>query len=268
MALTALAERIPFDTRVVGGDAMVSGVSHDSTAITPGDLFVAIRGMRADGHGYIPGAVARGATAVAVEEAQATAVPQLVVPDTRAALAWMGAAIYRDPSRRLDVVGVTGTNGKTTVTHLLESIAVAAGRVPGIVGTVGARIAGQAIEVPRTTPEAGDLQRLLARMVEARVDLAAIEVSSHALSLHRADAIWFRVVAFTNLTQDHLDFHGRMEDYLAAKRTLFHPDRAEQAVVMVDDEAGRAIADTTELPVTTVSTLGPADVMARSIAMR
>lgn len=265
MALTAVADSVPFPSEVVGGDAVVSGISHDSSVIEPGDLFVAIRGMRTDGHRFVDGALARGATALAVETQLPVDAPQLVVPDTRAALAWMAAAIFGDPSRRLDVVGVTGTNGKTTVTHLLEAITTAAGKIPGIVGTVGARVAGARVEVPRTTPEAGDLQRLLARMVDAGVDLVAIEVSSHALSLHRVDAIWFRIVAFTNLTQDHLDFHGEMEEYFAAKRALFDPDRAEQAVIMVDDDAGRAIADTAELPVTTVSTARPADVTARVI---
>jgi UDP-N-acetylmuramoyl-L-alanyl-D-glutamate--2,6-diaminopimelate ligase len=265
MPLTAVADAVPFPSEVMGGEAVVSGISHDSNAIEPGDLFVAIRGMRTDGHRFVDGALARGATAIAVERPLPVDAPQVVVPDTRAALAWMAAAIFGDPSRRLDVVGVTGTNGKTTVTHLLEAITTAAGMVPGIVGTVGARVAGARVEVPRTTPEAGDLQRLLSSMVDAGVDLAAIEVSSHALSLHRVDAIWFRIVAFTNLTQDHLDFHGELEEYFAVKRTLFDPDRAEQAVIMVDDEAGRAIADTAELPVTTVSTGHPADVTARII---
>jgi UDP-N-acetylmuramoyl-L-alanyl-D-glutamate--2,6-diaminopimelate ligase len=265
MMLSEVARRLPFPSRLVGGDVPVCGVTHDSRAVAEGDLFVAVRGMTTDGHHFVASAIDRGAVAIAVEEEQLVSVPQVVVPDARAALAWLAAAVFGDPSRSIDVVGVTGTNGKTTVTHLLESIATAAGRLPAIVGTVGARIAGKPIAVPRTTPEAGDLQRLLGEMVEAGVDLAAIEVSSHALTLHRADAIWFRIVAFTNLTRDHLDFHGDMDSYFEAKRALFDPARAERAVVLIDDEAGRRIAASSELPVTTVSTKGPADVSARAI---
>lgn len=265
MLLSEVTRRIPFPCEVTGGDVKISGITHDSRAVTPGDLFVAIRGMTSDGHRFVGSAVDRGAAAVAVEEIVSVGVPQIIVPDARAALAWLAAAVFGDPSRRLNVIGVTGTNGKTTVTHLLESIAIAAGEVPAIVGTVGARIAGRAVPVPRTTPEAGDLQRLLAEMVDVGVDLAAIEVSSHALRLHRADAIWFRIVAFTNLTRDHLDFHGDMESYFNAKFALFDPARAERAVVLIDDEAGRRIAEMSEVPVTTVSARGPADVAARGI---
>ena len=265
MLLSEVTRRLPFPFEVTGEDVHVSGITHDSRAVVPGDLFVAVRGMTSDGHRFVGNAVEQGATAVAVEEIVPIDVPQIIVPDARAALAWLAAAVFDDPSRRLDVIGVTGTNGKTTVTHLLESIVIAAGKVPAIVGTVGARIAGRAVPVPRTTPEAGDLQRLLAEMVDAGVDLAAIEVSSHALSLHRADAIRFRIVAFTNLTRDHLDFHGDMESYFEAKFALFDPARAERAVVLIDDEAGRRIAGISEVPVTTVSANGPADVAARAV---
>ena len=265
MLLSEVTRRLPFPFEVTGGDVNISGITHDSRAVVPGDLFVAVRGMTSDGHRFVESAVERGASAVAVEQTVSTGVPQVIVPDARAALAWLAAAVFGDPSRRLNVIGVTGTNGKTTVTHLLESIAIAAGEVPAIVGTVGARIAGRGVPVPRTTPEAGDLQRLLAEMVDVGVDLAAIEVSSHALSLHRADAIWFRVVAFTNLTRDHLDFHGDMESYFDAKSALFDPARAERAVVLIDDEAGRRIAGMSGVPVTTVSARGPADVVARGI---
>jgi UDP-N-acetylmuramoyl-L-alanyl-D-glutamate--2,6-diaminopimelate ligase len=190
---------------------------------------------------------------------------RVVVPDARAALPWLAAAVFGDPSHHLPVVGVTGTNGKTTVTHLLEQIVIAAGMKPGVVGTIGARI-GQAEEpVSRTTPEASNLQRLLAEMIDAGVDIAAIEVSSHALSLHRVDAIRFRVAAFTNLMHDHLDFHGDMDHYFAAKASLFTTDRAEHAVIGIDDEAGLQLAATAAVPTTTVAISRDADITASTI---
>ncbi len=173
-----------------------------------------------DGHDYVDRALAAGAAAVAVER-DMECPSRIVVPNARAALPWLAAAVYGDPSRHLPVVGVTGTNGKTTVTYLARTIVIASGRTPGVVGTIGARIGQTEEPVARTTPEASDLQRLLAEMIDAGVDVAAIEVSSHALSLHRVDAVRFRVVAFTNLMQDHLDFHGDMDRYFAAKASLF-----------------------------------------------
>jgi len=245
------------------GAADVRDVTHDSRAVAQGTLFVAIRGAVADGHRFVTEAIERGAAAVAVDHEIGAAVPELVVADTRQALAPLAAEVYGHPARALRVIGVTGTNGKTTVTHLLERIAVAAELSPGIVGTVGARSAGVSIDVARTTPEASDLQRILRRMVDDGVDLVGLEVSSHALALHRADAIEFDIVAFTNLSQDHLDFHGDMERYFAAKAELFAGDRARVAVIEIDDPFGRRLAEQTPLLVTTVSVDGPADVTAR-----
>ena len=263
VTLLDLAEGIPGEARIIGDPVSVVDVTRDSREIHPGWLFVAVRGLEMDGHDYVSDAVARGAAAVAVEEELAAPVPQLLVPDTRRALPWLAAIVHDDPSRKLTVVGVTGTNGKTTVTHMLESIATAAGRVAGVVGTVGARIAGSPVPLPRTTPEGSDLQRLLARMAEAEVEIAAVEVSSHALALGRADAVWFEAVAFTNLGRDHLDFHGGMQAYRDAKASLFDDRRAASAVVCIDDAGGRWIADASRVPVVTVSVDGPADVSAR-----
>ena len=248
----------------MGADPLITGVTHDSRAVGPGDLFVAIPGAVVDGHDYVDRALASGAAAVAVER-DMECPSRIVVPDARAALPWLAAAVYGDPSHHLPVVGVTGTNGKTTVTHLLEQIVIASGRTPGVVGTIGARIGQTEESVARTTPEASDLQRLLAEMIDAGVDVAAIEVSSHALSLHRVDAIRFRVAAFTNLMQDHLDFHGDMDRYFAAKASLFTADRADHAVIGVDDEAGREIAASTAVPTTTVRLDGDADITASSL---
>jgi UDP-N-acetylmuramoyl-L-alanyl-D-glutamate--2,6-diaminopimelate ligase len=248
------------------GGITVADVTHDSREAGPGVLFVAVRGFTVDGHGFVGAACRAGSPAVCVEDpAAAPGVPAIVVPDTRAVLGVLAAITHGRPSERIDVIGVTGTNGKTTVTHLLEAIAISAGRVPGLVGTVGARIAGSPVPVQRTTPEATDFQRLLASMVDAGVDLAAVEVSSHAMALGRVDATRFRIAAFTNLSQDHLDFHGDMEDYYRAKASLFRPDRADRAVIWIDGRAGRRLADETDLPVTTVG-LGPdADVTAGGI---
>ena len=262
--LSEIAIRVPGGAALVGDDPVITDVTHDSRAVGPGCLFVAIPGALADGHEFVAGAFAAGAAAVAVER-DVVGPSRIVVPDTRAALPWLAAAVFGDPSLRLPVVGVTGTNGKTTVTHLLERIMIADGRTPGVVGTIGARFGDIAAPVSRTTPEASKLQRLLAEMIDTGVDVAAIEVSSHALSLHRVDAIRFRVAAFTNLMQDHLDFHGDMESYFAAKASLFTSDRVEHAVICIDDEAGRRIARSTDLPITTVAISRDADVTASSI---
>ncbi len=229
--------------RVVGDPATpVAEVAHDSRAAGPGVLFVAVRGFSVDGHRFIPQARAAGSAAVCVEEDPGDGGAALVVPDTRAAMGPVAARVHGDPSQHLRLVGVTGTNGKTTTCHLVESIAAAAGLVPAVVGTVGARVAGEEVPVARTTPEAADFQRLLARMVAAGVEVAAVEVSSHALALGRVAGSRFAVAAFTNLSQDHLDFHADMEDYFRAKASLFTPDLAAGAVIWVDDPYGERLA--------------------------
>lgn len=243
--------------RVVGGilsgdgRIAVTDVVHDSRDARPGTLFVAVRGFQRDGHDFIGTALGAGASAVCVEDASAApGSPAIVVSDTRRAMPQLAAAVHGDPSAHLTLVGITGTNGKTTVAHLIEAIASAAGRTSAVVGTVGARIAGEAVEVARTTPEATDFQRLLRDMVERGVEIAAVEVSSHALALRRVDATHFDVAAFTNLSQDHLDFHGDMESYFEVKASLF--ERCDRAVIWVDGAAGRRLAQRVDVPVTTV----------------
>ena len=218
-------------------------VTHDSRQAGPGWLFVAIRGASIDGHDHVAQAVSAGAAAVCVEHDTGVEVPQLVVPDTRRALGNLAARVHRDPSHDLAVVGVTGTNGKTTVTHYVESIADHAGLVTGLIGTIQTRVGERAFESARTTPEATDFQRLLAAMRDSGARLVSAEVSSHALALGRVRATRFRVAAFTNLSQDHLDFHGDMESYLAAKSTLFLEYEVGTSVIDVDDAAGSRIAD-------------------------
>ncbi|MFH1330112.1 MAG: UDP-N-acetylmuramoyl-L-alanyl-D-glutamate--2,6-diaminopimelate ligase [Actinomycetota bacterium] len=246
----------------------VSEVTHDSRAAGPGVLFVAVRGFTVDGHRFVAEARGVGSPAVCVEEDPGDGGPTLVVPDTRAVMGPLAARVHGDPSHRLQLVGVTGTNGKTTTCHLVESIAAAAGFVPAVLGTVGARIAGEEMPVVRTTPEAADFQRLLARMVGAGVQVAAVEVSSHALTLGRVAGSHFAVAGFTNLSQDHLDFHADMEDYYQAKASLFTPGLAERAVIWVDDPYGERLAATTPLAVTRVGRRRPADITATEVDLR
>ncbi|HJR92148.1 MAG TPA: UDP-N-acetylmuramoyl-L-alanyl-D-glutamate--2,6-diaminopimelate ligase [Acidimicrobiia bacterium] len=252
---------------VVGDDTIrIGDVTHDSRQVGPATLFVAVPGEHHDGHAYVPVAVASGAPAVMVEHEAALGVPQLVVGNTRVAMAPVSAEVHGHPSSRCAVVGVTGTNGKTTVTHMVEAIAAASGRVSGLIGTVHTRVGGDNIPNTRTTPEAPDFQRLLATMVEAGAAIVAAEVSSHALQMHRVDATVFAVAAFTNLSQDHLDFHGDMESYFAAKARLFESERSRRAVIWVDDPAGARLRANLAIPCLTVGS--NADVMATGRQVR
>lgn len=224
------------------GSAVVDDVVHDSRDARPGAMFCALRGFTVDGHRFVDGARDAGAVAALVEDRVDVDLPQLEVSNSRRAMADVAAEVHGHPSTRMKVIGITGTNGKTTATYMLESIATAAGLSFGRIGTLGATIDGEDVVVARTTPESTDLQRLLARMADGGVDLVAMEVSSHALALHRADAVRFAVGAFTNLSQDHLDFHRDMDEYFAAKKQLFD-GRAETHVVGTFDRAGAALAD-------------------------
>ncbi len=252
---------------------VVTDVTHDSRAVAEGSLFVAIAGAHHDGHAFIGSAVSAGATAILAERpidrsGLGAAVPVLVVADTRPAMAVAAREAHDRPDDGLSIIGVTGTNGKTTVTHMCEAVWESVTRPHGIVGTLGSRYAGVPVPLSRTTPESSDLQRLLATMRDAGIESVAMEVSSHALALHRADAIHFRAVGFTNLTQDHLDFHGSMAAYLGAKKELFTHGRADAAVVNVSNAAGRDIARTTPLRVTTVGWTNDLDLYASGMAMR
>jgi UDP-N-acetylmuramoyl-L-alanyl-D-glutamate--2,6-diaminopimelate ligase len=243
------------------GSATVTGVTLRASDARHGDLFAAIPGSRAHGADYAAVAVAAGAVAVLTDPAGArrpalAGVPLLVHPRPRDVLGAVAALVHGDPTARLRVLGVTGTSGKTTTAHLLEAGLTAAGRATGLVGTVGTHIEGRRLPAALTTPEAPDLQALFAAMAEGGVTDVAMEVSSHALAMGRVAGTRFAVAAFTNLSQDHLDFHRDMEDYFAAKAALFD-GRAEHAVVCVDDEWGKRLAERTPGAVT-VSTTGPA----------
>jgi UDP-N-acetylmuramoyl-L-alanyl-D-glutamate--2,6-diaminopimelate ligase len=227
-------------------DVDVVDLAYDARAATRGSLFFCVPGTRADGHDFAPEAVERGAVALVVERLLPLAVVQVVVPDARAAMAPVADAFFDRPTAELDVAGVTGTSGKTTTSFLMFAILAAAGRRPGLLGTVEARIGGERRGVTRTTPEAIDLQRLFREMLDVGDRSCAMEASSHASELHRLDCTRFAVLVFTNLSQDHLDFHGDMESYFQAKRRLFLAEPRPRAVVNVGDEHGRRLAD--ELP--------------------
>jgi UDP-N-acetylmuramoyl-L-alanyl-D-glutamate--2,6-diaminopimelate ligase len=222
----------------------IADLAYDTRGVMPGALFFCIRGARADGHELAAEAVARGATALVVERKLALPVPQVVVEDTRRAMAPAAVAFFGDPSGELDVAAVTGTAGKTTTTYLLYEILRAAGRRPGLLTNMERRVGAETRPAALNTPEAIDLQRLFREMVQAHNTACALEATSHASTQGRLDGVRFAVLVFTNLAHDHLDFHGSMEAYFEAKRRLFA--QAGQAVVNVGDEWGRRLA--AELP--------------------
>ena len=232
--------------------ASVSGITYDSRQARAGSVFVALKGLQADGTRFTRDAAARGAIAVFAETPPAAAPGAWIqVPDARLALAALSAIFYEDPSERLLLVGITGTNGKTTTSYLLASVFEAAGLMCGRIGTVGYRIGRREVAAQRTTPEAPELQAMLRDMVSQGCGACVMEVSSHALALRRVDALRFAAGIFTNLTRDHLDFHRNMEEYFAAKRRLFEllPDNAV-AVINLDDRRGAELARSAKRPVT------------------
>ena len=236
----------------------VTDLAYDARRVTPGALFVCVPGMKADGHDYAPQAVADGAAALIVERDLDLRVPQLVVADAREAMALAADAFFGHPTRELEVAGITGTNGKTTTAFLVFAILAAGGRRPGLLGTIENRVGGERRAAVRTTSEAIDVQRLLREMLDAGDRSAAMEATSHGSALKRLLGIRFAVLVFTNLSQDHLDFHGTLEEYYDAKRRLFtDPDldgRRPPAVVNIGDAHGRRLAqelrDIGEEPVT------------------
>ncbi len=240
-------------------DIEVTDLAYDHRAVRPGTLFFCVPGQTRDGHEFAAEAVERGAVALVGERALHAGVPEIVVPSVRAAMAPAASRFNGDPTSQLEVVGVTGTNGKTTTAYLVRALLEADGRACGLLGTVKSVIGGASHTVVRTTPEAIDLQRTFRAMVDAGDVACAMEVSSHALAMHRADAIHFAVAIFTNLSRDHLDFHPTMEDYFAAKRRLFDELETRMAVVNIDDERGRELARSLADPITYGIASGDAD---------
>jgi UDP-N-acetylmuramoyl-L-alanyl-D-glutamate--2,6-diaminopimelate ligase len=244
-----------------GGDVTVGGVTLRSQSVRAGDLYAALPGARTHGARFAPDAADRGAVAfltdpTGADSCRETGRPVLVVERPRDRLGVAASVIYGSPSERIATIGVTGTQGKTTVTFLTESGLRGAGATAAVVGTTGTRIAGRPVKSSLTTPEAPDLHALLAVMVEQGVDACAMEVSSHALIQGRVDGVVFDVATFLNLGRDHLDFHGDMASYFEAKAILFTPERARRALVDVDDEYGRRLVERLEIPCSTLSTAG------------
>jgi UDP-N-acetylmuramoyl-L-alanyl-D-glutamate--2,6-diaminopimelate ligase len=241
VALSALMTHLAASTEVIGDrERAVNGITIDSRSVSPGDCFVAIRGEHSNGHDFVMQAIERGASVVVVEAAHRLDVPlsttAVHVPDTRRALSAIAAGFYGQPSHALSVIGVTGTNGKTTTTRMIAAILEAAGKPSGVVGTVGAEFSSRTWDLANTTPLPPELHGLLATMRDLGAQAVAMEVSSHALALDRVEDVRFEVGVLTNVTRDHLDFHGTLEAYAAAKHRLF--TMAHAAVLNLDDEHG------------------------------
>jgi UDP-N-acetylmuramoyl-L-alanyl-D-glutamate--2,6-diaminopimelate ligase len=269
MSTATLLEALA-DTTVRGVlPASVTGLAYDSRKVEAGNCFVAVAGFKQDGRRFIPEAVARGAGLVVLEGEDAPAAPaRVLVPSARDALARLADAYWGHPSRALTLVGITGTNGKTTTSFLVEALLRAAGHRTGLIGTIQYRVGTRAVDASQTTPEALELQGLLAEMRDGGITGAAMEVSSHALALARVGGTEFDAAVFTNLTQDHLDFHGTLEEYRKAKRRLFEilaaglkPRRA--AVVNVDDPAGASMVAGLPLRALRFALRAPAEIRAR-----
>jgi UDP-N-acetylmuramoyl-L-alanyl-D-glutamate--2,6-diaminopimelate ligase len=248
----------------------IRGISMDSRKISPGDLFACVPGFKTDGHHFAEQALAAGAVVLLVERILPLNAPQIVVADLRQSVGWLAANIYGHPSGKLELIGVTGTNGKTTVTHLIEQIGVKAGRRTGIIGTLGARIAGREFPGSRTTPEAADIQKLLARMLAEGVDQVVMEVSSHALDLGRVHGCEFAAAIFTNLSQDHLDYHHTMEEYARAKARLFSgltgaKERSTIVLINADDAQAQLLTEVSAVPVVRYAVQAQAEYRAQDI---
>jgi UDP-N-acetylmuramoyl-L-alanyl-D-glutamate--2,6-diaminopimelate ligase len=275
-AVTAAFPPVPLDDLVaVVADATIRGdggtpvtdVAFDSREVGPGALFFCVPGLHVDGHTFASAALEAGAAALVVERWLDVEAPQVLVGSVRDAMGPISAEAFAHPASSMVTVGVTGTNGKTTVTYVLASIFEAAGWTAGVVGTTGASVAGEPVPLARTTPEAPDLHRLLARMRDRGVRGAALEVSSHALAQRRVDGVVFDVAVFTNLSQDHLDFHATMDAYFDAKARLFTPVHTVRAVVNVDDAFGRRLLRDPAVPTTTFGLGAGADVRAGDVVV-
>jgi len=278
MTFAELVEPLRTAERQGNLDIAVTALTDDSRAVKPGSVFVAVKGARVDGHAFIERAVAAGASALVLQKgwpAPATSsVPIVRVEDSRRALGLLAGRFYREPASRLCMVGVTGTNGKTTVTYLCKGVLETAGRHVGLIGTVAYQIGAERLPAAHTTPGAVELQALLARMADAGMDAAVMEVSSHALALDRTSGCEFDVAIFTNLTQDHLDFHIDLESYFQAKLRLFsdldpagRKLRPKRAIVNLDDARGPRVCEASRVPVWTYAIHQPADIRAEDVRL-
>ena len=264
MLLSSIAAdlRLP----VTGGDAEITSVEYDSRKVKEGSLFCCMKGLVSDGHNFAAQAVDKGAAALLVEHLLPLDVPQIVAPDGRVAMAHAAAAFYGHPEREMIMLGVTGTNGKTSTTYMVKSIAETAGKKVGLIGTIHNMIGDEMFETGRTTPESVDLFALLRRMADENVDLVIMEVSSHALVQDRVAGIPFKVGLFTNLTQDHLDYHKTFDAYLEAKKLLFR--QSDLAIVNIDDTYAERMMDGLTIPIKTMGIQHRADYTAINIDIR
>ncbi len=259
------------EVQALSGDTqvLVKGIAMDSRHVQSGDLYACVPGFKVDGHDYASAAIASGAVALVVERFLPLNVPQVKVANVRQVMGSIAAMIYGHPSQQLELVGVTGTNGKTTITYLIETIARKQNKKVGIIGTLGSRIDGREIPGERTTPEAIEIQRLLGEMVSEGVNVAAMEVSSHALDLGRVAGCEFDVGIFTNLTQDHLDYHKTMEEYLKAKSRLFTDLRGEKqpkiSILNGDDPVFPKLSQVSSAPVVSYGIHNAADYRAKNV---
>lgn len=274
MKLAQLAEQLVLSHVDGDGDIDIKGIQVDSRQVKQGDVFICLRGFTVDGHTFAAQAIGRGAVALVVEERQNVNVPQVIVPDTRRAMAILSSYFFGNPTETLKVIGVTGTNGKTTTTHLIHHILIAWGKMAGLIGTINLRIGERTVEMKNTTPEALDLQRHFYEMKQAGAEYVAMEVSSHALDMGRVRGCRYRTAVFTNLTQDHLDYHETMERYREAKSLLFsqlgngyEPDHPYFAVLNADDENSAYMARRTAAQVITYGIDRPADVRASNLVI-
>lgn len=272
--LTELMEKIDYKDHAIWQGIQITGIQYDSRKVKLGNLFIAIKGINADGHQYIEQALEKGAIAVMVSDENYTSIdyPWILVEDCRLALAQISNAFYGQPSEQLTLIGVTGTNGKTTTTNLIAQIIEAQGEKVGLIGTIHNRIGEKIIEGSRTTPESLELQALLAQMVAEGVKYAVMEVSSHALALKRVACCNFDIAVFTNLTQDHLDFHHTMEDYCRVKTELFamldksiKKGLAKTAVINIDDAHAAQFMVATAVPIVTYGIDKDASWQAKSV---
>ena len=239
MLLSKLAKKT--ESKLIGGDVDINRIEYDSRRVVPGNLFVCVNGTFLDGHKFAESAVKNGAAALLVERELSFDVPQVIVPNTRIAMAEMAAELYEQPAKGITIIGVTGTNGKTTTTYMLKSIFERAGHRVGLIGTIRNLVGNAVIPTTHTTPESVELMRIFRIMRDAGVDVIVMEVSSQALDQNRAHGIEYTVGGFTNLTQDHLDYHKTMENYLRAKRKMF--ENSKFAVVNADDKSSAPLID-------------------------
>lgn len=265
-ALADLAAGLDLAAPLADGNTEVTGVCLDSRQVAPGDLYAALPGANVHGARFAAQAAVAGAAALLTDPAGAdlareagTTLPSLVVADPRAVLGEVSARVYRTRRPAPTMVGITGTNGKTTTAYLIDSALETLGRSVAMIGTVEIRLGPVRVTSARTTPEAPALHGMVARMAEVGVDTCVMEVSSHALDLHRVDGLVYDLALFTNLSQDHLDHHHDMESYFAAKARLFTPAHARRALICVDDAWGRRLAGAAPIPVRTLASAGPAD---------